>query len=637
MDPLEAGDPSHIGRFRLLGRLGEGGMGRVYLGASPGNRKVAIKVVHPLHASDPEFRRRFSYEVAAARQVGGFHTAAVVDAAPDANPPWMATAYIPGPSLDDAIAQKGPLDEAGLRELGAALTEGLSAIHACGIIHRDLKPGNIILADDGPRIIDFGIAKTADASTSLTASNVVIGTLRYMSPEQLDGQPLTPQSDVFSLGAILAYAGTGHFPFGGSTIPAIVAQILNHQPNLDPLTGDLRDVISDCLGRVPGDRPSLAELLDRFTTPKAASVPPANGAATLVPPAPLPAGPSRVYANAPARATVPESSYVNTIISGPNTLPPARSPAPPAQVTYASVRGPRHRRYRPIVVVAIAGAVAVAGLAAGLGVFVFNKHPATVSSATGSVAATLSGPTGLAASSVAFGPDGTLAMGDRTGHTYLWNTATRKPGATLTAPSQEGVFSVAFGPGGILAAGGNNGRTDLWNTRTGTHAAIFSDTSRQVVPSVAFGPDGILATDQVKSVDIWNTITGKRTAVLTDPESAGVFSLAFGPGGILAVGDDNGRTYLWNTSTKEIIATLANPASTGVNSLAFGPGGILAVGDKNGHTYLWNTSTKEIIAALADPAGTGVDSVAFGPGGTVLATSDHTGRTYLWNITYHKT
>jgi serine/threonine protein kinase len=676
---LEADDPSHIGRFRLLSRLGEGGMGRVYLGASPGNRKVAIKVVHPRHASDPEFRRRFSHEVAAARRVGGFHTAAVVAADPDANPPWMATAYIPGPSLDDAIGQNGPLGETGLRELGAALAEGLSAIHACDIIHRDLKPGNIILAEDGPRIIDFGIAKTADANTSLTASNVVIGTLRYMSPEQLDGQPLTPQSDIFSLGAILAYAGTGHFPFGGSTILAIVAQILNHQPNLDPLTGDLRDVISDCLAREPSDRPSLAELLDRFTTPKAASGLPANGAATPVPPAPLPAGPSPANAKQPTRATVRMSSYVNTIISGPNTRPPAPPPAPPAQVAHTPIREPWYRRYRRLLVMAIAGAVAVAGVAAGLAVFVFNKHPPTVSSATGSVAATLSGPTSLAASSVAFGPDGTLAIGDRLGRTYLWNTATRKPGATLTAPSHEGVFSVAFGPGGILATGGNNGRTDLWNTRTGKHAGTFSDTSRQVVPSVAFGPGGILATAQVKSIDIWNTATGNRTAVLTDPGSAGVFSVAFGPGGILAAGDDNGRTYLWNTSTKEIVATLADPASTGVNSVAFGPDGILAagddnlhtylwntstkeivatladpastgvnsvafgpdgilaVGDKNGHTYLWNTSTKEIVATLADPASTGVDLVAFGPGGTVLATGDHNGRTYVWNITYHKT
>src|SRR5580693_4135842 len=251
VDRLQAGDPGQIGSFRLLGRLGEGGMGLVFLGESPGGRKVAIKVVHPHYANDPEFRRRFAREVAAARQVGGFHTAAVVGADPEADPPWMATAYIPGPSLVDAVAQRGPLDRAGVGRLGAALAEGLAAIHECGLIHRDLKPGNVILAEDGPRIIDFGIAKGADA-TALTGSSAVIGTLRYMSPEQLNGQELTPQSDVFALGTVLAYAGTGHNPFEADD-PAVINHILNDPPDLDPLTGELRGIIAGCLAKEPGN------------------------------------------------------------------------------------------------------------------------------------------------------------------------------------------------------------------------------------------------------------------------------------------------------------------------------------------------------------------------------------------------
>jgi len=270
-------------------------MGRVFLGASPGGRKVAVKIVHPHYAEDPEFRRRFSREVAAARQVGGFHAALVVDADPDANPPWMATAYIQGPSLAEAIAERGPVDEAGLRELGASLAEGLAAIHACGIIHRDLKPGNVILADDGPRIIDFGIAKGTDA-TALTGSSAVIGSLPYMSPEQLNGQELTAQSDVFALGAILLYAATGYDPFAALTMPAVINHILNDPPDLGPLTGDLRVIIGDCLGKEPGGRPSADDLLARFRDlePRRASIviaapgEPARAAAPEPTPTPTP-------------------------------------------------------------------------------------------------------------------------------------------------------------------------------------------------------------------------------------------------------------------------------------------------------------------------------------------------------------
>ena len=259
VESLRAGDPHKVGVYRLLGRLGAGGMGQVFLGESPGGRKVAVKLVLPQHAADGEFRQRFAREVAAARQVGGFHTAPVVDADPDADPPWMATAYIPGPSLDAAIRQDGPLEPGAVRRLGAALAEGLTAVHACGLVHRDLKPGNIILADDGPRIIDFGIARPVDA-TALTSSGVLIGTFSFMSPEQVHGEHVDGRSDIFALGGVLAYAATGRGPFDAATIPAIVHRIASQSPDLQGLEGPLREIISACLAKDPAGRPSLTGL-----------------------------------------------------------------------------------------------------------------------------------------------------------------------------------------------------------------------------------------------------------------------------------------------------------------------------------------------------------------------------------------
>jgi serine/threonine protein kinase len=260
METLRAGDPPYVGVYRLMGRLGAGGMGRVYLGVSPGGRKVAVKLLLPEHSADTDFRRRFAREVAAARQVGGFHTAPVVDADPDADPPWMVTAYIPGPSLDAVVRNAGPLDPPALRALGAGLAEGLAAVHATGLVHRDLKPSNVIMAEDGPRIIDFGIALSLDA-TALTSSGVLIGTFSFMSPEQVRGERLGPETDVFSLGSVLAYAATGHGPFDSTTIPAIIHRIATEPPDLGLLSGPLRDAISACLAKNPADRPPLAYLL----------------------------------------------------------------------------------------------------------------------------------------------------------------------------------------------------------------------------------------------------------------------------------------------------------------------------------------------------------------------------------------
>ncbi|MEI5528131.1 serine/threonine-protein kinase [Streptomyces brasiliscabiei] len=256
MQPLDVGEPTAVGPYRLLGRLGSGGMGRVYLGRSAGGRTVAVKVVHPHFALDEEFRARFRREVDAARRVGGSWTAPVLDADPEASVPWVATGYAAGPSLAAAIADGGPLPAHSVRVLGAGLAEALSAVHALGLVHRDVKPSNVLLTVDGPLLIDFGIARATDGTASLTSTGVSIGSPGYMSPEQILGKGITGAADVFSLGAVLAYAATGQSPFPGDSSASLLYKVVHEQPELDGLEGDLRDLVEHCLGKDPAARPS---------------------------------------------------------------------------------------------------------------------------------------------------------------------------------------------------------------------------------------------------------------------------------------------------------------------------------------------------------------------------------------------
>jgi len=259
MKPLAADDPRVIGEYRLRARLGAGGMGRVYLGLSPAGRAVAIKVVHPDLASDADFLRRFGQEVAAARAVSGIYTAPVVASGLNERPPWLATAFVPGPPLDQVVGENGPLPEQALWPLLAGLVEALQAVHACGVVHRDLKPANVLLATDGPRVIDFGIARAADG-TSLTAAGVVFGTPGYMSPEQAEGRGAGPASDVFALGCVVAYAATGTGPFGTGTAAAILYRVVHADPVLDGVPPRLRPVVAACLAKDPAARPTLRAL-----------------------------------------------------------------------------------------------------------------------------------------------------------------------------------------------------------------------------------------------------------------------------------------------------------------------------------------------------------------------------------------
>jgi serine/threonine protein kinase len=263
--PLRLDDPRQVGRYQVLGRLGAGGMGEVFLGQSPGGRLVAVKLIRGELAADREFRVRFAREVAAARHVSGMFTAPVVDADLDAPRPWLVTAYVPGPSLAEAVDTQGPLPLSSVLTLAAGLAEGLEAIHAEGVVHRDLKPSNVLLASDGPRIIDFGISRAADA-TVLTRANIFIGSPGYMSPEQALGEEIGPASDIFSLGAVLTFAAVGASPFGEGVVTTMLYRVAHDRPATDGLPGQLRPLVERCLAKDPRMRPTPGEILTELGT-----------------------------------------------------------------------------------------------------------------------------------------------------------------------------------------------------------------------------------------------------------------------------------------------------------------------------------------------------------------------------------
>ncbi|MFC3519012.1 WD40 repeat domain-containing serine/threonine protein kinase [Streptomonospora nanhaiensis] len=544
MEPLEPSDPARIGAFRLTHRLGEGGMGRVYLARTASGRQVAVKVIRSGLVQDSGFRARFAREVDAARRVGGFHTASVVDADLSAAPPWIATAYIAGPTLYRRVREHGPIAPPALHTLVVGLAEGLKAVHDCGLVHRDLKPGNVILSDDGPRIIDFGIARPLDAE-SLTTREAVFGTLPYMSPEQTDGSRVGPASDVFSLGTVLAFAATGANPFKAPTMAETVHRLTGPPPDLggvDPVT---RELIADCWNRDPGARPTPDAILTRF----------AEGVLRDSGAGPGAGGPG------------------GTIAAGGDDLAFSLWDAATGEPV-TTVNGGFH-------VDALAfspdgGLLAVGGSYTDVVLW----DPQTEENV-----ATL----GSTATEIAFSPDG-RTVATAIGATRLWDVETGEQTATLDeADNDVMVTALAFSPdGATVATAEGEGPVRLWDAETGEETAAFEHDD--YVFSLAFSPDGaVLAAGteteaEQGAVLLWDAESGEEESELH--HDGRVDSVAFHPdGGMLASGGAD--IAVWDTGTGRPIAEhLAG--GTWTRSVAFSPDGtVLAAGGEDGIVRTW--------------------------------------------------
>ncbi|WP_432135616.1 serine/threonine-protein kinase [Streptomyces sp. bgisy154] len=506
--PLHKDDPRSLGGYRIVDRLGAGGMGVVYRARARSGREVAVKLVHAQYAENPVFRARFRQEIAAVRKVSGAFTAPVVDADPEAVRPWMATQYVPAPSLAERIRATGPLRGAELRRLVLGLVEALRDIHRAGVVHRDLKPANVLMADDGPRVIDFGISRAAENQT-LTETGHMIGTPPFMSPEQFtDARSVGPASDVFSLGALLVYAVTGHGPFDADSPYLTAYRVMTEEPALDAVAEPLRGLLARCLAKEAAARPSLDELAGEF-------------AAVL--PEPDPGDPSTVTLR----------------------LPPAPEPPRTPTAAGAGAPGPEPRRRRtrlPALVAAAAGVLAVALTAYLLG-------PARGGDAAGPAA---DSPRPSAASRWRSLPEGW-----RPWQTTLFETAGRGAERPLggSAGSDTGYPDCRLSDGDVYCAGNGtlpvrlDGRTGatVWRAdiaRKGvargsyTTALLGVSDGAAVVQESVTGPDGDYDEVTVTALD---TASGSR---LWSHRVAAEYADTLLSAGLVLVTEDGGDTVV---------------------------------------------------------------------------------------------
>ncbi|TCJ35900.1 serine/threonine-protein kinase [Parafrankia sp. BMG5.11] len=661
---LDDADPRHVGPYTLIRRLGAGGMGTVYLATDPAGRHVAVKVVRADMADDPEFRARFAREARHAARVPRFCTAALLTADPDGPIPYLATEYVPGPTLAAHIAQHGPLPPADAEHVAINVLTALSAIHGAGVVHRDLKPGNVILGPTGARVIDFGISRaTRHDTATLTGHQVTVGTPAFMTPEQIIGLPVTPATDLFAWGGLVIYAATGHYPFGTDHVALVGHRVLREPPDTTGLPPALHAAVTAAMHKNPTRRPATTDLYRMLlgtAQPTPDPHPPAGAPPTPPPraprtamPQPLPAAPPPRRARGGGRRAPLVAFTATAILTAAVAVPlvflrghPTGTaaqdpPSRPGDLTAASHTLATRAAHATDSETAVRLALAAYRLADTA------ETRAALISASAALGVAENGEirvTAGAINEVDVSPDGkTLVTAPSHVNPQLWDISGKQPRLLAELPAEQ-----------ISAQG-----------------AVFSPNGTTAVTAHA---DGIAR--------IWTTThPSTPTAEITDPAGP-LYEIALSPDGTtLAVGSNDGTTHLWN------IENPSTPEQLGVTTLGQGPvasiaftpdGDTLAISNGNenvarlwtitdpnrprlaatltGHTQpIWNLQTSRNIVATAGtdgttriwtitnpaqphlesilPDGTSVTALDISPDGNTLATANTSGTVQLWNIT----
>ncbi|MGI5207484.1 WD40 repeat domain-containing serine/threonine protein kinase [Spirillospora sp. CA-108201] len=631
MRPLEATDPRQIGHYRMLAQLGRGGMGRVLLGGGPDGRLAAVKLVDEQFVHDDGFRGRFRREVRASRRVAGAYTAAVIDADPEAAEPWLASVYVPGPSLHEVVAASGPLAGGPALRLAAGLAAALTEVHRAGLVHRDLKPSNVLLTEDGLRVIDFGVARAAEGEdgTQLTRTGALIGTPGFMSPEQALGRDLTTASDVFSLGSTLVYACVGRGPFSARSTPQTLQNVIHAQPVLGDLPDRIREIVPACLAKDPAARPGPADLLRWI-----GEVPPS----------------ARPWPDPVHDTIARQDAEVARLLQAPRAPAPHVPPAP-APTPTAVAPAPDRRRFLLVAGGGALGLAAIGGAAAwalrGDGEPASGRKNASGGSGgtDAKPLAVLEGHAGSVHYAEFSSAGDLLVTAGEDGTVRLWDAGTRRPSGQPLKIAPKSALRARFDRAGrLLLTASMDGGIKVWDVRTrqqvgatlGIPMFDFSDDPAPV-SDVAFSPAGDRLAAIGSHLKVWDTGSRKEVSGLTFDNANIMSFIAFSGDGRRLAFTTKDQVRLLDVDSRKEVGQPLRGHTVQITQAAMSPDGrTLATGGADMTVRLWDVQRAAPLGEIVPASDHAPQGVAFSRDGRLLATVGNDATVRLWDVAGRK-